>query len=31
MATDENRYVRFLTKKEARMADSGVLKIFISY
>ena len=31
MATDENRYVRFLTKKEARMADSGILKIFISY
>jgi len=31
MATDENRYVRFSTKKEARMADSGILKIFISY
>lgn len=31
MATDENRYVRFLTKKEARMADSGISKNFISY
>jgi len=31
MATDENSYVKFLTKKEARMADSGVLKIFVSH
>lgn len=31
MATDENRYVRLLTKKEGRMDDSRVLKLFISY
>ena len=31
MVTYENRYAKVLTKKEARMADSGVLKIFISY
>jgi hypothetical protein len=31
MATDENRYVKFLTKKEARKYEGGDFNIFISY